>query len=343
MAVVGGGEIMGGGARTCTVTAAGSISFTRKFRIFTDDKHTEPYEVFVWLQDPKQNLYLGLPYETSSPASFCPWSYLASIEIAEETEDGVQYLATAHYEPYNPGIIGTLNPLLAFTQASLQFEETEIPVYGTYKYDDQGQRVMDSAGNPVIKWLVNSAGQFFPTGINSKLAQPVLRITRNEQVVNTTLLSQMMETTNLYGAGSAGLDPLSWLNNWPPKTLRFANAEVSWQYHNFLGVYYTVSYIFKVQWRTWLSYVLDQGTRSRDPDSGYITNNYYANGGNQVVTDPQKLDGSGSLLPPTDQNGNPSQPVFLEFEPYVPVSYDIFQFKFPISTTNFPPWYRPPA
>ncbi len=250
-------------------------SYTRTYRVQTDSARTGPLEVRLALP-----VTIGSLYSTGTGpgTEFDNGAFCNEITIECETEDGISWLATIGYGPWDPNA-HPQNPLNEIPKISWQTQKFKRPV----DVDINGDIVANSAGDP-----------FDPT-VEVDDNREILVITRNESQFDESLADQYRDTIN--SAPFFGFDALC---------VKCANITGNRVQHADLGYYWEVTYEFEINRDSWVSVVQDQGLRALDPSDDTKIMNITDEEGKDI-TSPMPLDGAGQPLP----IGDP--PVGLEF------------------------------
>lgn len=235
-------------------------TYTRLFRVLTDDPHTGGFAVRAAL-----GFTVGAQYQVGTPGTD-PWAesdtgaFCTAIR-AECVEDGCEWTVTAEYGPWTPK---NENPLL-------DPEELE---YGGAQFE----RVIDFDinGDPIC----NSAGDWFDPPVTIDDSRPTFTVTRNEGTFDRARARQMRDKLN------AAL-----FYDYAPGTVKcgFITGQRLW--HAAIGFYYKVRYPFDVNEDGWDRTILDQGYRYL---SGSQRKQILVDG--SPATSPVPLDGAGGQL-----------------------------------------------
>lgn len=259
-------------------------TYKRVFYVVTDDKKVGPKTVLESLP-----VATGQAYDTGTerdPGAFC-----SSLSVAHRDDDGKGWLCVAEFGPYD-ATQWARDPLERQPQISWEYRETQEPLNE------------DIEGNPIV----NSAGDPFDPPLLQDFLQPILKLTRNEANFDPALAyiyRGKVNATTFFGA-----DP-GYVKVGPITPQRVFNQDIGW--------YWTVSYEFIFNEKTWTTRVYNVGYRHLDPDDDTkkieITDRY-----GQKISSPWPLDEDGQPLP------QGSDPVILEFETAEKIDFSVFGF-----------------
>lgn len=219
-------------------------------------------------------------------------SYVQGLTVEEEYDDGMSWLVTADYGPYDAlqfsesaGASPTTWPIKVSFGGS-RYEKTVL-------YDQAGSAILNSAGDPFEE----------PVGIDD--SRRSITVVRNELCSSFDLA--------LADTYSDSLNLNAW-NGFAAKHVKLGTITTSeCQYDSNNQVwYYAVTYPFEVCRDGWKKKLLDQGFAVKNI-SGQLVQLRGADG--QPLHEPSLLDGSGKKL------ATGGTPVFLEFDVYTALDW----------------------
>jgi hypothetical protein len=256
------------GSRTANKDAMWRRKYKRTWRVITNDP-TDEGPLILGASDPTTGVhvaYIGNSYAPTS-ANRDYGAFVQSLDAQEENEDGLSWLVTAEYGPYDAGLFGA-NPV-------------EWPVKVVFKGQMREQIIYyDQAGNP----LVNSAGEPWADPVTIDDPRFSLVVTRNESISSFAL-----NTSYTYG-GTLNLNAWNGITALWAKMGIIDTGEPTYD-SNSQTYYYVVTYPIEINRNGWARKVLDRGFNYV---SGGSLLPILVNG--QKPDDPQLLDGSGGIL-----------------------------------------------
>jgi hypothetical protein len=211
-------------------------------------------------------------------------SFCQQLEPKCESEDGLQWLVTAGYGPFDAQQMPE-NPMDQPIRVNWGFAEF------------QKVAVTDIEGAAIV----NSAGERFTSAAEIEDSRPVLSITRNEPTFDPAVAAAYKDAINT--DTFFGGDPGTW------KVVKL-DGDLTWSQN--AGWYYVVNYEFQFNPENWLLKIDDNGLRETSDDGSLIPIVKKDASGKAIwpcgpVTDPCLLDGQGKQL------GEGASPVILTF------------------------------
>jgi hypothetical protein len=277
--------------RSAAVDRAWNRTYSRTFRVITDDKYDG-----ARLVSRAPGIALGNIYDTTNPHTSVNeqdlQSFCMGIKVQCAHVDGCTWEVTFEYGPYDP----TIHPENPLDQPA-EIAWTFAPFESIADEDVNGDAI------------VNSAGDYFDPPVMKDDSQPVLTITRNEPTFDPLLAAECRDKTNdapFLGSapGTVKVMDISGDRQW--------NAQCQW--------YWKVRYEFKFDKKTWTRTLLDQGVMELDPGG---THQQVIQNSGVPSASPSLLDGSGHVL----AHGSP--PVYLDFDIYEPIDFGQFNIDQP--------------
>jgi hypothetical protein len=280
------------GKRSFGIDKLRARTFRREFRVVTSD----PLVGSIAVRTASGIPTIGQNYNvTGGFAESDVGSFVQQISGQEESEDGLSWIVTVEYGPYDASQFG-INPV-------------NWPVKLTFN-GNKFQRIVwvDVNGNPVL----NSAKERFQEPLTADDTRTTIVATRNELIsgFDLTLAETYRDSTN----------NAVW-NGFPAKYVKCGTISTGEpQYDSNAQVYfYTVTYPFEINRDTWDTKVLDQGFSYIDGTGKRLA---VRDKNGQRPSDPSLLDGSGNVLPVT------GTAVYRTFEIYPERNFSTFNLNF---------------
>lgn len=285
-------------------------TYQNKLKVITSSKYIGAAQIIQSF-----GLQLGQTYQfplvAGSPTENDTGSYLQSINAVNVSEDGVQWLVTLDYAPFDINYqlgseslnIGLINPL----DRILDVFWTEPAKYENYKpYDETPANETGSTeGGGGPKPYVNSIGDPLLNPPKTEETRPRLKIIRNESTYNDDYASQFKDTVNA-----------DVFLGYPPNTVKCADIFAQRFYDSDWGFYHRVSYTFEFRddddGKGYTLEILNQGYRQLVNGTGSPVNVTDANG--QIVTDAVNLQQNGAYTPGAN-------PYYLEFQEFPAIQF----------------------
>jgi hypothetical protein len=268
------------GPRTGTQGRDWTRTYTRAFRVITDDPNIGPRTVAMAV-----GLQIGDHYQNSDGSEHDNGSYVMDIAVAEEGEDGKSWIVTYSYGPYDPAQWPE-NPLTKPPDVQWGFS----PMTKVASEDINGSAV------------VNSANDYFDPPIEIEDPRVTLSFVRNEPVFNPARAYAYRNAINT--DSFLGCDPLTVKVTQISGVRQWDQYLSSINYGGASGFYWTVTYEFEFNPDKWTFKILDQGMRKIDTATGQQAQILESG---IPISSPKLLDGNGQPIEPGDD------PVFLEF------------------------------
>jgi hypothetical protein len=312
--------------RAANLSAQGSRTYTRVFRVVTSDNLRAGLEC-CYLGDLDGNAIprMWTPYvlydNAGAVIEYDGGSWVQSLSPKQDAEDPRIWTVTVQYSSElpqpraerpgenigpggsGPGGIGRPNsggpgvgPAGApppGTPNIPEFPKLEIE-WSFAKY--QRAALSDLNNNLVA----NSAGQRFDPPLMIDDSRPIVRITRNELYFDPALAIRYQDTINsdrFFGA--------------EPRTAKLNIGPVVYQYQNGIQ-FWRVTYTIEFRFDNWKLKVLDEGYMEKDTDHPPDLKPIIVQG--EKVPSPYPLDGDG-------HKGDPQDPQYLEFKVYREVPF----------------------
>lgn len=249
--------------RTAETNERFQRSYTRTFRVLTDDPHTGPAIVREAV-----GIAVGDTYSTGT--EYDDFAYCLNKSASCTSEDGKQWVVTVSYGPppdsSDPNNVE--NPLLQPYEISWGFAQFERPV----EYTIYGEPICNTLNDP------------FSTAIMRDDSRPVLSITRNEAFFPAGLaylLRDCVNSDSFMGAGRG--------------QAKVSNISSQRQFNTNFGFYWKTSYEFTFDAGGYDKFILNAGLREFDPQTRQIKN-ILSQG--VPITEPALLDQFGRQLQP---------------------------------------------
>ena len=264
-------------------------TYKREFRVITTSPNIETVQVRNAV-DPNTSLTIpdiGIFYDNGLGTTD-KGSYVNQIDIAEEHEDGLSWVVTCSYGPYEA---------LTFPQNPLSW-----PLKVTWGGKTVEKLVLyDQAGNPIL----NSAGDPFDEPITIDDSRSSLTVVRNESAATFSLSTceTYRDTLNLLAWNAFALKTVK-LGTISAGELQFDSNTQTW--------YYAVTYPFEINRDGWQRKLLDRGFAYLD-GSNKLRRLVGPDG--QAPGEPTLLDGTGHQL------AHGATPVFISSDVYPAVDW----------------------
>lgn len=280
------------GGRTGTQHADWKRTYTRQWRVITDDPFDGPRVAREGIP-----VGLGMHYEVSATERDTG-AFANEITAAEESsaDDFRSWIVTVQYGPYQP-LLDPQNPL------------DKDPTFTWSGTPDQRIADRDVDNEPIV----NTANDPYDPPVMMDISRPVLELTRNEASYDESYASAYRDKVN--SSTFWGADP---------GTVKVASIVARYVKHPDLGHYYEVTYTFHFRPETWHVFVLEQGFNSIVYDPGIIGDT-----GKKVkikddkgseVSAPWPLDDIGQRMAAGDT------PIFTEWIIYGELDFSVFGF-----------------
>lgn len=272
MSIVSVGEVFN---RSGTFNSQWKRTYQRTFRVVTDDTSYGPVLIRGALP-----VTLGNSYFVSSD-ELDNGSFLNEITFNSEGEDGLSWLCTLSYGPYDPSLYPqdpTQHPI-DISWEPAQFER---------------QAIKDVNGDPVV----NSANDKFNPAETMDDSRPVFIIVRNEKVYNDGVMATYRDTVNsdvFFG--------------YAPQLVKCHSITGKLARDQDIGWYWIVTYRFEWNKDGWHKKPLDAGYKTYP--EGATAPTVILDKIGVPISDVSLLDGNGNELPAGED------PVFLDFQVYL--------------------------
>ena len=263
------------GSRTADKDQMWRRKYKRTWRVITNDP-TDEGPLILGAADPVNPTTLYIPaignsYDPKTSAKDLG-AFVQSLSAQEEDKDGLSWLVTADYGPYDAGLFGS-NPV-------------EWPIKVTFKGQMREQVIYyDQAGNE----LTNSAGEPWQDPVTVDDPRFTMTVTRNE-LISTFALN----TSYTYG-GTLNLLEWNTITALWCKMGIIDTGEPTYDSNNQV-YYYVVTYPIEISRTGWAREVLDRGYNYLDGSGNLLP--ILIKG--QKPDEPQLLDGSGHVLTPAE-------------------------------------------
>lgn len=230
--------------------------------------------------------YFGGPgtiFRDGQPGGTDPFSFMQSVKVKARGEDGLDWLVTLTYGPYDP------------TQRPENPLDQPPNIDGDWVQFDRVVD-LDTSGNAIV----NSAGDPFDPGETKNDTRPVLRVQLNQATFSLALSYANRDAVNngtWMGAahGIVKADPVRYQRLW----------------HPICGWYFSCQYAFQFNPDGWHKKPLDCGFKQIV--SGKLVNIVDQTGA--PITSPAKLNGSGVVA------AAGATPIYLDFQIYPEVDF----------------------
>lgn len=278
-------------------------TYTRVYEVYVDS----PYDDAVTAGTAPGYLpVMGEPHSEDLAA------FVTNRDIQQDAADPLRWLVTITYTTQQPGTESVTapgeslqpngggsqapgdrseNPLARVAAWRVNFQTTQEPATVGFKVANNG----DVAVLPTA--ILNSAGLPFDPPVMVEVSRPVVSVTKNIVNLDLNKLTDLQDSVN----------SKAW-KSFPPRTVRVSGIEVNSAFENGVA-FWSITYHFAVNWRTWDVQPLDAGFHERIqtasvPVATYewreITDDHGAQG-------PYPLDGNGRVLDPSQD------PVYLRW------------------------------
>src|SRR5262245_2717067 len=155
-----------GQARACADDANWNRTYTRHWRVITDDPQIGPKAV-------KDACPVGIGQTYRTATEDDENSYCISRTVAEDTQanDGRQWIVTVEYGPGNPLEFQPQDPMIERPSIAFSSTRFQVPAY----FDWQNNPVVNSAGDPFQKpYMLDQARPFMSIKRNERAFPPLL-------------------------------------------------------------------------------------------------------------------------------------------------------------------------
>jgi hypothetical protein len=250
---------------------------------------------------------IGDPYQCPffSPVTTDSGSFVQRIRAEQESEDGLQWIVTLEYGPFDvQNLLGTSalpQGLICPTDRAWEVYWGEPAKYQRYKTEDESTNGPDGGGNPFL----NTAGDplLDPPAIEE--TRPVLFLIRNESTYNDAYASQFKDTTNS-----------DEFLGYPPNCVKCRDIKGERIWDPDWGWYFRVTYQFEFRddddGNGYTELIASMGYRQLKNGTGSPVNVTDSNG--QQVTDAVGLQKDGSYQPG-------KTPYFIPFQIFPTISF----------------------
>jgi hypothetical protein len=266
--------------------------YVRRYRVLTDNPYDGPNTIKSALGIRYGDRYVGL-----SATENDQYSYIESIDAAQEDGDSLGWIVTVSYGPFDALTAGggpTNNPLLMPMEVEWSYRNQEVVA----QYDNNGTPITNTAGDP------------FDPPIVIDDPRPILTIVRNEAVFPWSLAYQYRTAVNSDTFGPVG-----------PQMARVIQISGKYACHYSIGWYSIVTYEF--EFNPPLGYrpmILNLGLRKISQASATLGQLVPITINGQPVGQPMLLTKAGYLAKPTDQ------PYFVQPQIYPELPFAAFNF-----------------
>lgn len=253
--------------------------YSRTFLCISNDKNDATVTVYLAFKA-QTGIDYGVEYTT--PNEYDTYAYCQELDFSREGDDGLNWIVSAIYKPYPLGS----NSDCPWLQPA-KYNWSVNKMQENYDQDYDGNNVLNSSGDGFQNPLIRDRG-----GIT-------LVCTQNEQTFSgSTALSvcNCINSNSFLGAAA--------------RTLK-VNIGASNTWDQLWGNYWTVSYTFEYNPRTWDATVLDCGFYVLSSGKKVLALDDH----NMPVNSPILLDGSGGKL---DPSGTPN---YITFHPYQAINF----------------------
>lgn len=253
--------------RVASIRRDWTRTYTRRFRVITDDPQTEGIAVIEAAIGTIGNAY-------SAGGKSDLGAYCSQVTATDLGEDGKSWIVQADYEPFNPNVFPK--------------DPTQWPIkvsWGTAQFE----RIADQTVDSPPKAVTNSAGDPYDPPVTRDDSRPVLTIVRNETSFDQGFASLYRDSINS--------DPF-W--GYDPYCAKCLTIEGDLDNNTDIGWYWIVTYKFEFNDDTWKRSILDAGFRQTN--SGVTDVQAILDAKGLPIATPSLLDGHGKKLSLT---GNP--------------------------------------
>ena len=217
------------GNRSGDWNAQSGRSYQSQLRIITDDPTMGPRAIAKAL-----SLRFGDYYQhplTTTPTEWDYGSYVQSIGLKEEGDDGKQWLCSLTYGPFNWAEQGGATSEAASEGQTNPFNVPPKVSFGSAKFE------RDCAKDATNKPIVNNVGDPFDPPLKRDDSRPTLTIVRNEPSFDSQYVQTFKDTVN------KGL----FLETYLPNTVKCADVTAEREYQADWGYYWVVTYSFEIR------------------------------------------------------------------------------------------------
>ena len=224
-------------------------------------------------------------------------SFVQTVDVREDSEDGLQWLVTVNYGPYDTSTFSE-NPidwLPRLSNGQQKFERT-------CSEDKDGNAIVNKAGDP------------YADPVTADALRSLIVVKRNElcSVYDLTLAERMTDALN--NATWNGFAALT------VKCESITTGDSIYDSNNQV-YYWEVTYVFAIDRDTWKKTILERGFSELDTGSPPKQKQILDSGG-QPLSEASLLDSSGHHLAST------GTPVFTDWYVYEETDYTVFNLNF---------------
>lgn len=315
------------GSRSLSWSGQNGRTYSYQVRVQTDDPTMGMRAVAKGL-GLRIGTYYSHPLFSGVPTEWDYTCYLQSFDLKEEGDDGMQWLCTLNYGPFNWTEQGG-----ATTEAAAegQTDPFKVPIrvsFGTAKYERE--ITLDMRGKPIE----NNVGDPFDPPMKRDDSRGTLTLVRNEPTFNSQYVQTFKDTCNQD----------MFLTIYKANTVKCADVTAEREYQADWGYYWVVTYQFEIR----ESITLPDGTLITDGWNELVLNKGLRHYKNPVIPSdgltPIIIGGSPVTSPvPISVNGHydpGNDPFYRAFQVY-PLQ-DFSKFNFPddlltVGSTPGPP------
>lgn len=224
--------------RTAETNEKFQRSYTRTFRVVTDDPHIGPAVV-------RESVGIAIGETYSTGSEYDDGAYCLNKSASCTSEDGKQWVVTVSYgpppDPENPN---NESPTLQPPEMSWSFDPRQRPI----EVDIEGRTICNTVGDP------------FATAVLRDDSRPVLSVVRNEAFFNAPMAWMLRDTVNSDAFLGA-----------PAGTVKVSNISSQRQFSSEFGFYWKTSYEFTYDADGFDTKLVNAGLRALD-DEGNLKN-----------------------------------------------------------------------
>lgn len=278
-------------------------TYTNKVKVQTLNRFTGPLQIVGSI-----GVVLGQTYRfpllASSATEVDTGSFVQSIKAEQDSEDGLQWMVTIEYGPFDVvhelGNSDLTSGIICPTDRNYEVW-TETAKFERYKTEDENIDPDTGEGQPYL----NTVGDPLLDPPATEETRPVINIARNEASYSDAWASQFKDCVN---SGE--------FLGYPPNTVKCKDIKPERIYDPDWGYYFRVVYQFEIRddddGNGFTHLALNAGYRQLVNGTGSPVNVTDANG--QQITDAVPLQKDGSYKPSAD-------PYYLQFYPFPAVDF----------------------
>jgi hypothetical protein len=282
-------------------------TYTLRLRVTVPNRLVGPVQIFNSFPVAIGSNY-QFPFLLSEPTENDTGSFLQSVDLEPESEDGLAWIATLNYGPYDvahqlgtsdigQGIIDPTDRAPEVYYDRAKYKRTK-PYDESVNLNEEGE---DTGGKP----YVNTVGDPLLDPPDTEETRPTLKFVRNEATYNDSYAAQWKDTVNS-----------DEFLGYPPNTVKCADINAERIYDTDWGYYFRVTYDFEFRddddGNGYTKEILNAGYRQLVGGAGDPVNVTDANG--NTVTDAVPLQEDGSYDPTAD-------PYFLQFQEFAQLEF----------------------